>query len=82
MSRLATKVAIVTGAASGIGLGIAQLFIREDAKVIFSDINKSGKEAADAAGKKALFIESDISNAESVKNLVTKTLEALVQLIF
>jgi NAD(P)-dependent dehydrogenase (short-subunit alcohol dehydrogenase family) len=35
MSRLATKVAIVTGAASGIGLGIAQLFIREAAKVIF-----------------------------------------------
>ena len=34
------------------------------------------KEAADAAGKKALFIECDISNAESVKNLVTKTLEA------
>jgi NAD(P)-dependent dehydrogenase (short-subunit alcohol dehydrogenase family) len=76
MSRLATKVAIVTGAASGIGLGIAQLFIREGAKVVFSDINKSGKEAADAAGKKALFIECDISNAESVKNLVEKTLEA------
>jgi NAD(P)-dependent dehydrogenase (short-subunit alcohol dehydrogenase family) len=76
MSRLATKVAIVTGAASGIGLGIAQLFIKEGAKVVFSDINKSGKEAADAAGKKALFIECDISNAESVKNLVTKTLEA------
>jgi NAD(P)-dependent dehydrogenase (short-subunit alcohol dehydrogenase family) len=76
MSRLATKVAIVTGAASGIGLGIAQLFIKEGAKVVLSDINKSGKEAADAAGKKALFIECDISNAESVKNLVTKTLEA------
>ncbi|HEX2305798.1 MAG TPA: SDR family oxidoreductase [Nitrososphaeraceae archaeon] len=76
MSRLATKVAIVTGAAYGIGLGIAQLFIKEGAKVVFSDINKSGKEAADAAGKKALFIECDISNAESVKNLVTKTLEA------
>ena len=57
-------------------MGIAQLFIREGAKVVFSDINKSGKEAADAAGKKALFIECDISNAESVKNLVEKTLEA------
>jgi 3alpha(or 20beta)-hydroxysteroid dehydrogenase len=76
MSRLATKVAIVTGAASGIGLGIAQLFIKEGAKVIFSDINKSGKAAADAAGKNALFIECDISNVESVKNLVAKALEA------
>jgi NAD(P)-dependent dehydrogenase (short-subunit alcohol dehydrogenase family) len=76
MSRLATKVAIVTGAASGIGLGIAQHFIKEGAKVVFSDINKSGKEAADAADKKALFIKCDISNVESVKNLVTKILEA------
>lgn len=76
MSRLATKVAIVTGAASGIGLGIAKLFIKEGAKVVFSDINKSGKAAADAAGRKALFIECDISSAESVKKLVTKALEA------
>jgi len=75
MSRLATKVAIVTGAASGIGLGIAQLFIKEGAKVVFSDINKSGKAEADTAGRNALFIECDISNAESVRNLVAKTLE-------
>lgn len=76
MPRLATKVAIVTGAASGIGLGIAQLFIKEDAKVVFSDINASGKAAADAAGRNAVFIKCDISSAESVKNLVAKTLEA------
>lgn len=76
MSRLATKVAIVTGAACGIGLGIAQLFIKEGAKVVFSDINTSGKAAADTAGKNAIFIECDISNAESVKNLVAKTLDA------
>lgn len=76
MSRLATKVAIVTGAASGIGLGIARLFIKEGANVVFSDINKSGKAAADSAGKNALFIESDISNAVSVKNLVAKAVKA------
>ena len=51
MSRLAAKVAIVTGAASGIGLGIAELFTKEGAKVVFSDINKSGKVAADATDR-------------------------------
>jgi 3-oxoacyl-[acyl-carrier protein] reductase len=79
-SRLTTKVAIVTGAASGIGLGIAHLFIKQGAKVVFCDINsKSGKAAADAAdsNKNALFIECGISNIESIKNLVAKTLEAL-----
>jgi 3-oxoacyl-[acyl-carrier protein] reductase len=76
MSRLATKVAIVTGAASGIGLEIARLFIKEGAKVVFSDINKLGKAVADSAGKNALFIECDISSVESVKHLVTKTVEA------
>jgi NAD(P)-dependent dehydrogenase (short-subunit alcohol dehydrogenase family) len=76
MSRLSAKVAIVTGATSGIGLRTAQLFVKEGAKVVFSDINKSGKDAADAAGKNALFIECDVSDAESVKNLVAKTVEA------
>lgn len=75
MSRLSDKVAIVTGAASGIGLGIAQLFVKEGAKVVFSDVNKSGKDAAAAAGNNALFIECDVSDVESVRNLVTKTLE-------
>jgi NAD(P)-dependent dehydrogenase (short-subunit alcohol dehydrogenase family) len=76
MRRLSDKVAIVTGAASGIGLGIAQLFIKESAKVVFSDINESGKAAADAVGENALFIQCDISNTESVRNLVAKTLAA------
>jgi NAD(P)-dependent dehydrogenase (short-subunit alcohol dehydrogenase family) len=74
--RLSGKVAIVTGAASGIGLGIAQLFIKEGAKVVFSDINESGNAAAGAAGENALFIQCDISNTESVKNLVARTLAA------
>ena len=43
--RIGGKVAIVTGAASGIGLGIAQLFIKEGVKVVFNDINESAKAA-------------------------------------
>ena len=45
------------------------------AKVIFSDINTSGRSAADAAGKNALFIECDISSTKFVNNLVAKTLD-------
>ena len=63
-------------AAFGISLGIARLFIKEDAKVVFSDKNKSGKAVADTTGKNALFIQCDISRVESVKNLVAKTVEA------
>lgn len=70
---LAANVAIVTEAASGIGLRIS--LPKEDAKVVFSDINKSSKAAAKADGMNALLIKCDISNAESVKNLVESTFE-------
>lgn len=48
-------------------------FLLEGTKVVFSDIDESGKAAADVA----LFIQCDISNTESVKNQIAKTLEAL-----
>ena len=57
-------------------MGIAQLFIKVGAKVVFSDINKSGKAAADTAGENTIFIECDISNTESVKNLVATIIQA------
>lgn len=45
------------------------------ARVIFSDVNTSGRSAADTVGKNALFIECDISSGNSVKNLVAKMLD-------
>ena len=68
--RLANKVAIVTGAASGIGRATAQTFAREGAHVFLADINDEagGKVAADirAAKGQADFIHLDVTSADSI----------------
>ena len=54
VDRLAGKVAIVTGAGSGMGKAISQLFAKEGAKVVLADINAQGieevKQAIEQAG--------------------------------
>ena len=44
MNRLRDKVAIITGAASGFGEGMAKRFAEEGAKVVFADLNAKGAE--------------------------------------
>src|SRR5574344_965030 len=67
--RLENKIAIVTGAASGIGKAIAEKFIEEGAKVVFSDVN--GDESLVAAfDGKAIFVKCDVSKTEEVENLI------------
>jgi len=64
--RLQNKVAVVTGASSGIGKAIAELFVKEGAKVVFSDINSyPGK-----LGANAVFLKADTSKNKDVKRLV------------
>jgi len=65
--RLENKVAIVTGAASGIGLAIANTFVLEGAKVVYSDINESGIVLEE---NKAFFFKCDVSKPEEVEALV------------
>jgi len=77
--RLKGKTAIVTGAASGIGQAIAQVFGKEGAKVVVNDINDKGgevtvKSIADLGGE-ATFAHADVSVASEVQNLMRVPVE-------
>jgi 3-oxoacyl-[acyl-carrier protein] reductase len=76
--RLLNKVAVITGAASGFGLGIAQAFAREGASVVLADVSAAaGAQAAaaiNAAGGKALFVACDVSKSADMAQLLVSTL--------
>lgn len=69
--RLLNKVAIVTGASSGLGKAIAQMFLSQGAKVVFSDVNVLSNDID--LGDKALFFKADVSNRQEVEELIKFT---------
>ena len=69
--RLKDKVAVVTGAASGIGKEIAATYVREGAKVVIADLNAPAADAAAAElskdGGHAIGVAMDVTNEAEVE---------------
>jgi NAD(P)-dependent dehydrogenase (short-subunit alcohol dehydrogenase family) len=78
------KVALVTGAGSGMGLSAAHTFAEEGAAVALVDINESAVQTAAehmiAAGHKAIAIQCDVTNEAQVKAMVEQTVSAFGRL--
>jgi 3-oxoacyl-[acyl-carrier protein] reductase len=76
-SRLAGKVAIITGAGKGIGKVVAELFAREGAKVVLISLHEEtgGKVCNEirAAGGEALFVRADVSKQADMERMIERT---------
>ena len=69
--RLDGKVAVITGAASGIGAGTAQRFVAEGARVVVADLQvDAGQALADSLGDAAVFAECNVTSEEHVAGAV------------
>jgi len=74
--RLKDKVAVVTGAASGFGAGMAKRFAEEGARVVVADLNAKGAErVADEIGAAALAVRTDVSQRTEFDELIATTMD-------
>ena len=72
--RLADKVAIISGAASGMGAATARLFAREGAKVVIADVlEREGRAVAEAIGPAARFERLDVTSEERWAAVISAT---------
>ena len=80
MGRLNDKVCIVTGGNSGIGMKTAEVFAKEGAKLILTDVSESNREKVlkriHDAGTQAIFLRGDITNAEDNQKLMQAAVDA------
>jgi 3alpha(or 20beta)-hydroxysteroid dehydrogenase len=76
MGRLDGKVAIITGAAGGLGEAQARLFVAEGAKVVMTDVQDSGTRVATELGKSAVFLRHDIAEEARWREVVATALSS------
>jgi 3-oxoacyl-[acyl-carrier protein] reductase len=77
MARLKDKVAIITGAASGFGEGMAKRFAEEGASVVVTDLNAKGAErVAGEIGKNAISVQTDVSQRPEIDAMVAAAMDA------
>ena len=73
--RLEGKVALITGGGSGMGKVASELFAREGANVVLTDVNdEAGRATASAIGDGALFVHADVSRETDARTMVTDAL--------
>jgi 3(or 17)beta-hydroxysteroid dehydrogenase len=81
MGRVDGKVAIVTGAASGMGKADAELLAAEGAKVVVTDMNEAdGQVVADSIGENAIFLSLNVTDEDNWKQVIAKTVETFGRL--
>jgi 3alpha(or 20beta)-hydroxysteroid dehydrogenase len=77
VARLEGKVALITGAAVGMGASHARMFVDEGASVILSDINVAdGAKLADSLGPNAIFLRHDVTDPSSWRSVVKEAATA------
>jgi 3-oxoacyl-[acyl-carrier protein] reductase len=77
VKRLDGRVAIVTGGAAGIGLGIACVLAAEGARIVVADVDAAGAErAAASVGGEATAVEADVSDRDAAETMATAAVEA------
>ena len=80
MKRLKNKIAVITGASSGIGADISELFASEGADVVVNYLSSKDKaqmvvNKIESLGRRALAIQADMSDKKAVGQLVKEVVE-------